>query len=71
MKTSIQQCWQVSPNLLKMYGAVDIPKGQTVQKEVFNNRAKIPRKAQILAMIWKNFDVKITKFGIKGEEKIT
>ena len=53
-----------------MYGAEDVPKGKTVKDEVLNNRAKIPRKTQILAMIWKNFDVMVTRFEIKGEEKI-
>ena len=45
-------------------------KRQNSKNEVFNNRAKIPRKTQILAMIWKNFDVMVTRFEIKGEEKI-
>ena len=32
-------------------------KRQNSKNEVLNNRTKIPRKTQLLAMIWKNFDV--------------
>ena len=44
---------------------------QNSKNEVFNNQAKPPRKTQIQAMIWKNFGMKVTRFEIKGEQKIT
>ena len=50
-------------NLLKMYGAEDKPKGKGVKTK--------SKKNSDTGDDLKNFDVMVTRFEIKGEEKIT
>jgi len=53
-----------------MYGAEDIPKRKTVKTKYLSTEPKFQEKPR-LAMIGKNVDVMVTRFEIKGDEKIT
>jgi len=55
-----------------MYGAENIPKSKTVKTKYLTTKPKFQEnETQILAIIGKNPNVKVTRFEIKGEEKIT
>ena len=52
-----------------MDGVEDILKGKTVKMKCLTTEPNC-KKNQKMAMIWKNFDEMVTRFEIKGEEKI-